>query len=80
SGVLFIILSATGVLEAIVNAISATIKNAITPGIGLFLTLIGLKNASLVIQNQATFVGLIDFPAGEKPLTRKPSALVGQSI
>lgn len=61
SGVLFIILSATGVREAIVNAIPATIKNAITPGIGLFLTLIGLKNASLVIQNQATFVGLIDF-------------------
>lgn len=61
SGLLFILISAIGLREAIVKAIPETIKCAIAPGVGLFLTIVGLKNANLVIGNSATFVGLIDF-------------------
>ena len=34
---------------------------AITPGIGLFITIIGLKNAGLVVGNSATLVSMVDF-------------------
>lgn len=61
SGMLFILISAVGLREAIVKAIPETIKCAIAPGVGLFLTIVGLKNSSLVVGNSATFVSLIDF-------------------
>ena len=34
---------------------------AITPGIGLFITIIGLKNAGIVVSNPATLVSMVDF-------------------
>ncbi|MEG0379607.1 MAG: NCS2 family permease, partial [Eubacterium sp.] len=48
SGLLFIILTITGMREAIVRAIPSGIKIAISGGIGLFLAYSGLKNAGLV--------------------------------
>ena len=41
-GIIFIILTITNVREAIVNAIPASLRNAIGAGIGLFIALIGL--------------------------------------
>lgn len=61
AGVLFIILSIGGIRTAIMNAIPNAIKGAVGPGIGLFLTIIGLKSSYLVVSNPATLVGLIDF-------------------
>lgn len=61
SGVLFIVITAIGFREACIRAIPAPVKTAITAGIGLFLALIGLENASIVVSNGATFVGMIDF-------------------
>ncbi|MFT4020279.1 MAG: NCS2 family permease [Acinetobacter sp.] len=58
SGIIFILISFLKVREAIVNAIPMSLKFAIGGGIGLFLALIGLKNAGLVIHNEATLVGL----------------------
>ena len=37
------------------------VKMAITPGIGLFITIIGLKNSGLVVGNSATLVSMVDF-------------------
>lgn len=58
-GVLFIILSLTNVREAIFNAIPFSLKTAVSVGIGLFITLIGLQGAHIVVDNPATLVGLI---------------------
>lgn len=60
SGCLFIALSLLRVREWIVDAIPASLKLAISAGIGLFLALIGFKNAGLVVANPATLVGLGD--------------------
>lgn len=61
SGVLFILLTATGAREGIVNAIPMPIKKAISGGIGLFIAIVALKNANLVVANESTLVGLGDF-------------------
>ena len=61
SGIFFIVITAIGLREAIIRSIPDAVKTAITPGIGLFITIIGLKNAGIVISNPATLVSLVDF-------------------
>lgn len=61
SGIFFIVITAVGLREAIIRSIPDAVKMAITPGIGLFITIIGLKNAGLVVGNQATLVSMVDF-------------------
>src|SRR5882672_2116471 len=56
SGVIFFIISVLPIREWIVNAIPKSLKMAIAAGIGLFLALIALKNAGIVISNEATLV------------------------
>jgi adenine/guanine/hypoxanthine permease len=63
SGCLFIIVSLFRIREWIVNAIPRSLKIAISAGIGLFLALIGLKNAGLVTGDAATLVKLGDLHA-----------------
>lgn len=60
SGCLFILISLFRLREAIVNAIPRSLKFAISAGIGLFLAIIGLKNAGLIAAHPATFVTLGD--------------------
>lgn len=62
-GIIFIILTAFNVREAIVNAIPLSIKHAISGGIGLFIAFIGLQNAGLIAANPATMVSLGDMSA-----------------
>ena len=57
-GIIFIILSLTNVREAIFNAIPAQLKVAVSVGIGLFITFIGLQNAHIIVNNESTLVGL----------------------
>lgn len=61
SGVLFLILSLTGLREWVINSIPKSLKLGIGAGIGMFLAIIGLKNAGLVVDHEATLVGLGDF-------------------
>ncbi len=58
SGLIFVILSLIGARQAVVRAIPAPLKIAVTAGIGMFLAFLGLKNAGLVVSNPATFVAL----------------------
>lgn len=58
SGLLFILVSLFKVREAIVNAIPRSLKFAISAGIGLFLAIIGLKNAGLIVAHPSTLVTL----------------------
>ncbi|MCC5912309.1 MAG: NCS2 family permease [Clostridiaceae bacterium] len=61
SGIVFIILTVTGLRAAIVEAIPLYLKHAIGGGIGLFIALLGLKNAQIVVPYEATLVTLGDF-------------------
>lgn len=58
SGIIFLIISITGLRELVIKAIPNDMKHAVSAGIGLFIAFIGLKNAGIVVANPATFVGL----------------------
>ncbi len=60
SGLLFIVLSVWGVREALVNAVPASLKNAISVGIGLLIAFIGMEWAGLVKATPGTIIGLGD--------------------
>ncbi len=60
AGVLFLILSLLKVREWIINAIPHSLKLSIAAGIGMFLGIIGLKNAGIVVDHPATLVTLGD--------------------
>lgn len=55
-GLVFIVLSLTNVREAIFNAIPMTLKSAVSVGIGLFIAFIGLQNAKIVVNSDATLL------------------------
>lgn len=59
-GIIFIILSAFKVREAIFDAIPMNLKKAVSVGIGLFIALIGFSNAGIVIPDPETLVALGD--------------------
>ena len=60
-GLIFIVLSLTKVREAIFNAIPMNLKHAVSVGIGLFITFIGLQNAKIVVNNDSTLLGMFSF-------------------
>lgn len=60
-GIIFILLTFFNVRELIVKSIPKVLKDAIPVGIGLFITLIGLKNAGIVAPFEGTLVKLGDF-------------------
>lgn len=55
-GLVFVVLSLTNVREAIFNAIPMTLKSAVSVGIGLFIAFIGLQNAKIVVNSDATLL------------------------
>ncbi|WP_069383618.1 NCS2 family permease [Halomonas caseinilytica] len=58
SGVLFATLALFNVRRAVIEAIPLSLRYAITCGIGLFITFIGLKNAGFIVGSDATLVSL----------------------
>ena len=58
SGIIFIVISVTGLRKMIINAIPQQLKLAIGAGIGFFIAFIGLKNAGIIVANESTFVAL----------------------
>ncbi len=65
SGVFFFLLTLTGLREKIINAIPIELKHAVGAGIGLFITFVGLQNAKIIVNNDATLVGLGDLTNGD---------------
>lgn len=63
-GLLFILLTVTKMREAIVNAIPLNLRYAIGAGIGLFIAFIGLQNAGVVVNSDATLIVLGDITSG----------------
>lgn len=63
-GILFILMTVTNIREAIVNAIPQNLRYAIGAGIGLFIAFIGLQNAGIIVNNDATLVSLGEITKG----------------
>ena len=61
SGVVFLLISVTGIRKMIINAIPKQLKLAIGAGIGFFIAFVGLKNAGIIVANASTAVGLGSF-------------------
>ena len=60
-GLIFILLSIFGVREAIIKSIPKRIKKAVSVGIGLFITIIGLVNAGICSTGTGTTIGFVNF-------------------
>lgn len=60
-GIVFILLTAFNVRQAIVNCIPYNLRFAISAGIGFFIAFVGLKNAGIIVDSPATLVSLGQF-------------------
>ncbi|MFM7215480.1 MAG: NCS2 family permease [Verrucomicrobiota bacterium] len=68
SGILFLLLTVTGLRASLIRSLPHELKVAISAGIGLFIAFIGLQNGGIVVRNDATLVTLGNL--------RQPAALV----
>jgi AGZA family xanthine/uracil permease-like MFS transporter len=68
SGIAFLLLTALGVRQMIVNAIPRELYAAVAAGVGLFIALIGFRSAGIIVPDPATTVALGDL--------RNPAALL----
>lgn len=69
AGVLFLILSLFGARERVMDILPDCLKNAIGPGIGLFITFIGLQWSGIIVLDPATMVKLAGFHGGPPLIT-----------
>ena len=60
-GLLFLILSVVPVREKLFNSIPLSLKSGVAVGIGIFIAFIALQGGKIVVANNATIVGLINF-------------------
>lgn len=60
SGLVFLILSVTGLRSKIARALPDCLKKAISAGIGLFIAFIGFQNVGIIQTNQYTLVQFVD--------------------
>lgn len=74
-GLIFLVLNFFNLRAAIVDAIPATLKSAISAGIGLFIAFVGLQSSGIVVKNDATMVSIGHITSGTALL-----ALIGLII
>lgn len=60
SGIIFMIITITGLREKIINTIPQNLKLAVGAGIGFFIAFVGFKNAGIIVPSEATMVTLGD--------------------
>lgn len=66
SGIVFVVISVTGIRKAIIDSIPVQLKLAIGAGIGFFIAFVGLKNAGIIIADpEGTFVTLGSLASAE---------------
>lgn len=58
SGIIFAILTVTGLREFVINSIPMEMKMAVSAGIGFFITFVGLQGAGMIVTDEATLVSL----------------------
>lgn len=64
SGLIFMVLTLSGLREKVINVIPSNLKLAVGAGIGFFIAFIGFQNAGLIVANEATLVGIGDLTQG----------------
>lgn len=77
SGMIFLLMTFGGVLQAIIRAVPQTLKTSIGVGIGFFIAFIGMKTAGIVVYDPATFVTLGDITSGPALLATLGVILAG---
>jgi AGZA family xanthine/uracil permease-like MFS transporter len=58
SGVAFLVLTAAGIRQVVLEAIPSELYAAVAAGIGLFIAMIGLHNAGIIVASPSTLVAL----------------------
>jgi AGZA family xanthine/uracil permease-like MFS transporter len=58
SGCAFLVLTAAGVRQLIVNAIPRELFSAVAAGVGLFVAFVGLRDAGIIVSNPSTMVAM----------------------
>ncbi len=69
NGIIFIILTLTGVREKMFYAIPTCVRCSIPAGIGLFVAFLGFKNSGLIVPSDSTLVGMTSFNMLDKNVT-----------
>lgn len=57
-GIVFLLFSFFNIREAIFNSVPKNLKNAVSVGLGVFITFIGLQNAGIIVKDPSTAVAL----------------------
>jgi adenine/guanine/hypoxanthine permease len=78
-GLIALVLVIAGMREAVVNAVPDSLKLSIGVGIGLFITLVGLRQGGIVVNDPATGIALGDLSAGP-PLIALAGILVAAAL
>ena len=60
-GLLFVLLTLTGLRRVIFESIPKAVKTAISAGIGLFIGFLGMQNTGLIVNSESTLVDLHSF-------------------
>ena len=60
-GLVFILLTVTGLRRVIFDAIPKRVKKIIPAGIGLFIAFLGFQDSGIVVKNDSTCVGIASF-------------------
>src|SRR5260370_22383820 len=68
SGCVFLLLTAAGVRQLIVNAIPRELFASVAAGVGLFVAFVGLRDAGIIVPNAATVVGMGNLRAPQTAL------------
>ncbi|MCR5796602.1 MAG: NCS2 family permease [Eubacterium sp.] len=61
NGIIFIIITATGIREKIFEAIPHAVRISMPAGIGLFIAFLGFQDSGLIVMNESTFVSMASF-------------------
>jgi AGZA family xanthine/uracil permease-like MFS transporter len=68
SGCVFLILTAAGIRQLIVNAIPRELFSAVAAGVGLFVAFVGLRDAGIIVPSAATTVAMGNIRAPQTAL------------
>lgn len=69
SGVIFVLLTLTGLREYVINSIPMEMKMAVSAGIGFFITFVGLQSSGIIAGDDATLISLGNVQSGGVLLT-----------
>ncbi len=74
-GIIFILLTLTNIREKLFDMIPGNLRLSITVGIGLYITMIGFKNANILVDNESTLVAFYSW-SSETLFTRGLTVLL----